>query len=164
MTVTAGLIFIVIGFVVQWRGVGPEWLSWRIAQLCVLAGLGGVLEPVAGDLRRYWTQGLQYVADAVTTAIHSGAYTHAILTVPAKAITLIAFVAWLGAFLSGRLARYLGRWVSTTHTQTIVWAAGIAMVLFGRVAGGNLSGAVTTATGLSQNAGGALANFIFGGA
>ena len=162
MSVTAGLIFIVIGIVVQWRGIGPEWLSWRIAQLCVLAGLGGVLEPVAGDLRHWWTEGLQYVADALTRAIHSGAYTHAILTVPAKALTLLAFVVWLGAFLSARLAKYLGRWVRTTHTLVIVWGAGIAMVLFGRVAGGNLSDAVTSATALSQNVGGGLATFVFG--
>jgi hypothetical protein len=164
MTVTAGVIFIVIGFVVQWRGVGPEWLSWRIAQVCVLAGLGGVLEPVAGDLRGWWTDGLRYVADAVSGAIDSEAYTRAILTVPAQALTLVAFIAWLGAFLSGRLARWMGPWVSTKHTQAIVWAAGIAMVLFGRVAGGNLSDAVTSVTELCQNAGGALANFIFGGA
>jgi hypothetical protein len=163
MSVAAGLIFIVIGLVVQWRGIGPAWLSWRIAQLCALAGLGAVLAPVAGDLRGWWNEGLQYVADAVADAVHSDAYTHAILTVPAKALTLVAFVFWLGAFLSSRLARYMGPWVSTTHTQTIVWAYGIAMVLFGRVAGGNLGDAVTTATDLSQNVGGALANFIFGG-
>jgi len=163
MSTSAGVALVALAYVVHWKGIGPDWLAWRLAQVLALAGLTGLLEPVAPQLREWTTAGLEQIAEIVAGVVKSSAYTNAIVEWTPKLAAGFAFLVWFGAFITPRASKWLGRIANQQAKSAIVWGAGVVMVLFGLIAGGNLEAAITWLADLFASWGEGLLTWIFGG-
>lgn len=134
--VAVGLLAVLLGAIVIWLGIGPDWLAWRFGAILTLFGVGAATAPIAGKLIG-WAQSLIDLLARLIRGLNPD-IAGAVSAVALSVITIVLGLMWIGAMLPSRLTKWAGRFVNTEMDHKTMWGGAVALGILAPVTSGAL--------------------------